>query len=307
MKYTPKTKLPIDAPRMHVDFKIGDTVRIMMLRGGESSPNIGREGKLQRVNRDTVDIDLGPHASHSMYFRSSVVRTHFANGAREYGSAQIAGAQSVGDKASDNVYLKAYKLTATGLAEQPEWFVSTPRWIAPSGCDGWLTTDGVDMWYIADVYAYTATDIKCRRLYGVRGSSDLSASQRAIAHCSIEERRLYTSWFPKPVNTAVMGVMLPSGAGRADFSYREPPEAADLKLSPPIEIKTVDQINGTDFNRFTDDAIFDMLRDLEATWDHLSKIRAKPKALKNRMNEINATVDQLVALLDARTDATATK
>lgn len=67
-----------------------------------------------------------------------------------------------------------------------------------------------------------------------------------------------------------------------------------------ISLETPTFLNGKDIRNYSDAELFEIIRRDEAEIKNLMGIEAKPKALKDRINELQAGIDKLVAFMDSR-------
>lgn len=67
-----------------------------------------------------------------------------------------------------------------------------------------------------------------------------------------------------------------------------------------ISLETPTFLNGKDIKNYSDAELFEIIRRDEAEIKNLMGIESKPKALKDRINELQAGIDALVAFMDAR-------
>lgn len=67
-----------------------------------------------------------------------------------------------------------------------------------------------------------------------------------------------------------------------------------------INLETPTFLNGKDIKNYSDAELFEIIRRDEAEIKNLMGIESKPKALKDRINELQAGIDALVKFMDSR-------
>jgi hypothetical protein len=72
------------------------------------------------------------------------------------------------------------------------------------------------------------------------------------------------------------------------------------KKTMDIKIKKVTFVNNTDINEYSDDRLFGLIADAEATITHLEKIESKPKKLVDEIKQRKADIATLVKLIDGK-------
>lgn len=86
--------------------------------------------------------------------------------------------------------------------------------------------------------------------------------------------------------------------GRVTMPY---PSLQDIpKEHAMINLETPTFLNGKDIRNYSDAELFEIIRRDEAEIKNLMGIEAKPKALKDRINELQAGIDALVKFMDSR-------
>lgn len=82
--------------------------------------------------------------------------------------------------------------------------------------------------------------------------------------------------------------------------YRDGEPVATPKEPTAMNIQNVTLINGNNIANMTDDQLFDIIAKEEAAIKALRAIENKPQKLKDKINKMQADIDALILLIDAR-------